>query len=114
MVLTLYQNCLTLWKKQMNNGMKLWQTVTEWLFKFGQLLEWIVGKLVYVLLTVMILWVLYCISMALWNTVDKGGPEAWYNEHILPLRTVNKTTPPVEEEEYYDEEMYEDEDSDFD
>ena len=42
------------------------------------------------------------------------GPEAWYNEHILPLRTVNKTTPPVEEEEYYDEEMYEDEDSDFD
>ena len=79
----------------MKNGMKLWQTVTEWLFKFGQLLEWIVGKLVYVLLTVMILWVLYCISMALWNTVDKGGPEAWYNEHILPLRTVNKTTPPV-------------------
>ena len=98
----------------MKNGMKLWQTVTEWLFKFGQLLEWIVGKLVYVLLTIMILWVLYCVSMALWNTVDKGGPEAWYNEHILPLRTVNKTTPPVEEEEYYDEEMYEDEDSDFD
>ena len=94
--------------------MKLWQTVTEWLFKFGQLLEWIVGKLVYVLLTVMILWVLYCISMALWNTVDKGGPEAWYNEHILTLRSVNKTTPPVEEEDYYDEEMYEDEDSDFD
>ena len=52
--------------------------------------------------------------MALWNTMDKGGPEAWYNEHILPLRTVNKTTPPVEEDEYYDEEMYEDEDSDFD
>tara|TARA_B100002019_G_C20855265_1_gene396600 strand:- start:231 stop:389 length:159 start_codon:yes stop_codon:yes gene_type:complete len=52
--------------------------------------------------------------MALWNTVDKGAPEAWYDTHILPLRTVNKTTPPVEEEEYYDEEMYEDEDSDFD
>ena len=94
--------------------MKLWQTVTEWLFKFGQLLEWVVGKLIYVLITVMALWVLYCVSMALWNTVDEGAPEAWYNEHILPLRTVNKTTPPVEEEEYYDEEMYEDEDSDFD
>lgn len=98
----------------MKNGMKLWQTVTEWLFKFGQLLEWVVGKLIYGLVTVMALWVLYCVSMALWNTVDKGAPEAWYNEHILPLRTVNKTTPPVEEEEYYDEEMYEDEDSDFD
>jgi len=94
--------------------MKLWQTVTEWLFKFGQLLEWVVGKLIYGLITVMALWVLYCISMAFWNTVDKGAPEAWYNEHILPLRTVNKTTPLVEEEEYYDEEMYEDEDSDFD
>ena len=114
MVLILYQSCLTHLKKQMKNGMKHWETATKWLFKFINLLYWIVAKLSYVLIFVMILWLMYCVAMALWNTVDKGAPQAWYNEHILPLRSVNKTTPPVEEEEYYDEEMYEDEDSDFD
>ncbi len=94
--------------------MKHWQTVIEWLFKLSRLIQWIIGKLVYVIAAMMFLWVMYCIGMAVWNTVDKGAPEAWYNEHILPLRTVNNTTPPVDEEEYYDEEMYEDEDSDFD
>ena len=98
----------------MKNGMKHWETATKWLFKFINLLYWIVAKLSYVLIFVMILWLMYCVAMALWNTVDKGAPQAWYNEHILPLRSVNKTTPPVEEEDYYDEEMYEDEDSDFD
>lgn len=98
----------------MKNGMKHWKTATKWLFKFIKLLQWIVGKLSYLLIFVMLLWLIYCMGMAFWNTVDKGGPQAWYNEHILPLRSVNKTTPPVEEEDYYDEEMYEDEDSDFD
>ncbi len=94
--------------------MKHWQTVIEWLSKLSRLIQWIVSMLIYVIAAMMFLWVIYCVSMAVWNTVDKGAPQAWYNEHILPLRTVNNTTPPVEEEEYYDEEMYEDEDSDFD
>ena len=38
-----------------------------------------------------ILWFIYLVTMMVWNTISPGTPLKFYNNHIKPIYTIDKT-----------------------
>tara|TARA_Y100000015_G_scaffold3839_1_gene3556 strand:+ start:6380 stop:6634 length:255 start_codon:yes stop_codon:yes gene_type:complete len=70
----------------------------------------------YFFLFFFVLWILYIMVMAGWNTICKGCPVKWYTANVEPIlpRPEPKPEPPVIiEEEEEDEDWDDDEETDW-
>ena len=69
----------------------------------------------YFFLFFFVLWILYIMVMAGWNTICKGCPVKWYTANVEPIlpRPEPKPEPPVIIEEEEDEDWDDDEETDW-